>query len=130
MVRNKHKFKNRQNLLRIFKQMPEAVKVQAMADQKQGADEITATMKALVPVVKGDLKSTIRHFNSSNKFRVRRSIRAGGVGAPYGRRVEFTPGGGFFWPGYRHNKRRVKGRITRGIKKTHSQVISRNKRGR
>ena len=126
----KIKFSNRRSHSQILRKMPSAVRKQAIADQKLGADEITNTMKALVPVVKGNLKRSIRHYNSTNKYRVRRSIRAGGKDAPYGRRVEFNPGSGFFWPGYRHNKRRVKGRITRGIRKAHTLIISQNKKGR
>ena len=129
MARQRMKFTNRKSLDTILREMPLAVKDQAHKDLHQGADDILLTQRVLAPVVNGDLKASLRKKEVSGRYKLAVQISAGGAAAPYARRVEFTPGSAFFWPGYRSNKRRVKGRITRGVNKATKAVIAANKKG-
>ncbi|PHR57928.1 MAG: hypothetical protein COA43_11165 [Robiginitomaculum sp.] len=125
----KTRFSNRGSYSKILKAMPYEVKKEAHEALEMGGADIVGTAKAIVPVVKGDLRRTIRHFDTSSKYGLQRTIKAGGATVVYARMTEFTPGSAFFFPAYRANKRRVKGRITRAVRRGHKNAIAKHKKG-
>ena len=130
MARNtRHKFKNKRQYFKTLRDIPRDVREDVEIAMEKGGDDVVATAKVLVAVVSGDLKNSIRHHDSSSRFEVRRTIRAGGPTAPYVRIVEFGYGRAFFWPAYRANKRRIKGRIKRALNKGMRRAVARNKKG-
>lgn len=120
------KFSNKAKLSRVLKQMPREVRKEAEDALKVGAEQITNTMDRLVVVDDGELKASIRHFDTSNYKRISRRISAGGKEAPYARIVEFAYHKSFFWPAFRVNRRSVRSRLTRNIRKAHKRISDRN----
>ena len=112
-----------------MKAMPKEVKKESRIALKVGADELTGAMKSLVPVVSGDLKSSIRHYENSTTDRLSWRVTAGNnTTVPYARIVEFKYKRGFFWPVYRALRRRVRSRITRHVNKGIKQTVAKNKK--
>jgi HK97 gp10 family phage protein len=120
---------------RKFAQIPELVRAQVRAELEEIAEQVVAQMYAQAPHSTGDLAGSIqwtwgdapagaltigtvggREFGS-----MRITIFAGGGDQFYARFQEFgtvnMPASPFFFPVWRVNRRRVRGRITRAIKK-------------
>ncbi|EKF39914.1 HK97 family phage protein [Nitratireductor indicus C115] len=119
---------------KLTQTIPERVRIRTRAAMEKGADEIVAMAKSLVPVDSGDLRdsigwtwadapkgSIVLASSAPDRGGERITIYAGNDEAYYARWVEFgtqknlpSP---FFFPSYRALKRRVKGRITREMRK-------------
>lgn len=147
-----------QNLKRLQKKLdrlPAVVKARIREAMEQGAEEIVALAKSLVPVDSGALKNSIgwtwgRAPRGAMTLGTVQSvggdltitIYAGDADAWYARFVEFgtkahtaggmfkgatipaVPASPFFFVSYRALRRRVRGRITRGINKAAKQVAA------
>lgn len=147
-----------QNLKRLQKKLdrlPAVVKARIREAMEQGAEEIVALAKSLVPVDSGALKNSIgwtwgrapRGAMTLGTVQgvggdLTITIYAGNEEAFWARWVEFgtkahTAGGmfegatipavqaqPFFYVSYRALRRRVRGRITRGINKAAKQVAA------
>lgn len=127
---------------KLTKTIPERVRVKTRAALEKGAEEIVAMMKSLVPVDSGALRDsigwtwgaapegsitlgTVRQSKDGDEaitiYAGTRNKNLGDKDAFYVRFVEFgtqnmSPSP-FFYPAYRTLKRRVKGRVTREMKK-------------
>lgn len=115
--------------------IPDAARKAVREALEKGAGEIVATMKAFAPVDSGALRDsigwtwgdapkgamTLGTVRASKQGDLRITIYAGGGATFYARFLEFgtqsMPAHPFFYPAYRMNKKRVKGRITRTLKK-------------
>lgn len=99
---------------------------------EQGAKELVALMQQLCPVDDGVLRASIRWawvrapagakvIDEMSIKGLRIVIFAGDSEAFYARFAEFgtsdTPAHPFFWPAYRALKTKIKGRITRAVRK-------------
>jgi len=127
---------------KLLKTIPDRVRQRTRAAMEKGADEIVALAKSLVPVDSGALRDsigwtwgdapegsiTLGHVKASKDgdeaitiYAGTRNKRLGDKDAFYVRFVEFGTQNmaphPFFYPAYRTLKRRVKGRITREMKK-------------
>jgi len=127
---------------KLTKTIPDRVRQRTRAAMEKGADEIVALAKSLVPVDSGALRDsigwtwgdapegsiTLGHVKASKDgdeaitiYAGTRNKRLGDKDAFYVRFVEFGTQNmaphPFFYPAYRTLKRRVKGRITREMKK-------------
>jgi len=131
--RKANRFSNRQSLKKILKEMPAEVRETAEGAVEKGGDDIVGTMKVIVPVVKGNLKRTIRWKWTSNSYRISIRILAGGdhggVEVPYAKITEYQHGSAFFNPAVRAQRRRVKARISRAVTTATKRVVARNKKG-
>lgn len=131
MVKGLRRFKKR-----LTRDVPEAVREAAKKALAQGAAELVAEMKRRAPVESGDLRESIGWTwgdapkgamvigevrNPASKGDLRITIYAGGGDVYYHWFQEFgtknMPANPFFFPTYRGQKRRVKGRVTRAINK-------------
>ena len=118
---------------RFNRTIPDAVRKATRDAMEKGAGEIVAMAKNLAPVDSGDLrdsigwtwgaapKGSITLSKASTEGGETITIYAGNSEAFYARWVEFGHQNAapypFFFPSYRTLKRRVKGRITRAMKK-------------
>ncbi len=128
--------------------MPEAIKEEMRKAMAQGADEVVALAKSLVPVDQGDLRDSIGwtwgdppkgsiilgNIKRSAKAQARKdaglliTIYAGNDQAYYARWVEFgtvhMTARPYFYPSYRAVRKRVKSRVTRATNKAIKQVAA------
>lgn len=127
---------------KLTKTIPDRVRMRTRAALEKGADEIVAMAKALVPVDSGALRDsigwtwgdapegsiTLGNVRASKDgdevitiYAGTRNKNLGDKDAFYVRFVEFgtqkMPPHPFFYPSYRTLKRRVKGRVTREMRK-------------
>lgn len=126
----------REKLRRRFNALPELAKRHVRDSMVTGADEIVAMQKRLAPEEDGDLKDAIHWaWRKARIGLMSIGIRAGNAKVRYAHLVEFGtrphkaggrfagaqhPGTSprpFFWPAYRALKKRVLGRIKRGLRK-------------
>lgn len=130
----RHKFRNKDNLKRILREMPKQVRADLDEALEDGATKVTNSQRVLVAKRTGRLMRSIRVVNISNKFRLALRIIAGGehngVRIVYARIQEFRPGGAFFYPAVRAWRRRVKSKVTRTITKSARNTIAKHKKGR
>lgn len=130
MVQGIHRLRRR-----FEKTIPDGVREAARRVLEQNATELVAEMKRLVPVDDGDLRDsinwtwgdapagtlTIGTVGGRAYGTLRITVYAGGGDAFYGWFQEFgtvnMAPNPFFFPSYRKLKRRLKGRVTREIKK-------------
>lgn len=135
-----------ENLRRKLKAMPQRIEAQIRAALEKSADEIVAMAKALVPVDSGALRDSIGWtwgdppsgamvLGTAKEGEMRITIYAGtrdkklgDADAFYARFVEFgtqkMSAQPFFYPSYRANKKRARGRITRAINKAVKEVAA------
>eukprot|EP00913_Durusdinium_trenchii_P021274 g19987.t1 len=115
----------------LFKSIPEQVKRDIQPAIDQGANEMVARMKHLVPEGDGDLQRSIGTEPGDRPLAVKvvaggelttRPVRDGisavydyALGQEYG--TEEMPAQPFFWPSVNSTKKRVKRRIDRAIRK-------------
>lgn len=115
--------------------IPEAVRINAKAELEDIADDLVAQMYSLAPQASGDLAGSIGwtwgdapsgsvvvgKVGGREYGALRITIYAGNKKAFYARFQEFgtknMAANPFFYPTWRVNKRRVKARLTRVIKK-------------
>lgn len=119
---------------KLTRTIPARVRQATRDAMETGANEIVAFAKALVPVDTGELRDSIGWTwgdapsgsmvlaqSSATDGGERITIFAGNSKAFHARFVEFgtrnMPPSPFFFPAYRTLKRRVKGRITRNMRK-------------
>jgi len=76
-------FTNRDRLRRKMKAIPVEVRKAVRGQLKANALELRETIKGFVPVDTGDLKDSIRARDVSDSTRMRWSVTAGNVRAPY-----------------------------------------------
>lgn len=111
-------------LNRFYRELPGNVKQALREALHQGADELVAMQKSLVPVDEGALRDSIRKVvdNSGRDVKGDEGLRvyviAGGSReGEHATWVEFgtknTPAQPFFWPSYRFLRRRIRGRVGR-----------------
>lgn len=114
-----------------FARIPVKVRDAAKAAIDKGADELVAFQKRLVPIDTGALRDSIRKEPGRHELSV--FIRAGGATTTkpvrtgvsasydYALAVELgankKPAQPFFYPAYRASRKRIRGRITRAMKK-------------
>ena len=129
---------NRARFDRLLRAIPENSRRELREALGRAAEVVTASQRAFAPVDDGKLQASIRHDpvdESEGKIAV--EIRAGGAGTTrrvrngtsatydYSLGVEFgtndTPAQPFFFPGWRTNKKRVKSRVSRAVKKAVKQ---------
>lgn len=114
--------------------IPKAVREGVKPALMKSAEEMAASMRLLAPEDEGDLKESIAVTGPGEKTppysqpggsRVvpenAAAITAGNSDVRYPHLVEYgtsqTPAQGFFWPGYRTNKKRAGNRIKRAMSK-------------
>ena len=114
--------------------IPRHVRAATRAAMEKSANEIVASARTFAPVDTGDLRDSIGWtWGDAPKGALtlassrpvgdgeRITIYAGGGDAFYARFQEFgtqaMPASPFFFPAYRLNRKRAKGRITRAMKK-------------
>lgn len=111
--------------------LPEKAKANARAALEQNADELVALQKRLAPRDSGALAESFHWKNGSHDLKITvlgggslttREVRKGsGVSYDYAMGQEFgnerAPAQPSFFPAYRANKSRMKGRLTRAFKK-------------
>lgn len=138
------KIKGHKKFVKMLKNMPKHTKQPVLDALEQGANEVVGMAKSLVPVDTGDLKDSfeIEHYQKTEtasfgiewrvtdfkghfvEYGVRGGVKAVRVkpkkGNSYWKKVEipYQAPRPFFWPAYRTLKARVKGRVTRAMKKT------------
>lgn len=102
-----------------FAKIPKEMKVKVRAAIEESADELVAFQKRLVPVDQGDLRDSIQKRDGRHELSV--EVTAGDDKAFYASFVEFgtvrTPAQPYFFPAYRASRKRIKGRISRAVKK-------------
>ncbi|GLK76706.1 hypothetical protein GCM10008171_19600 [Methylopila jiangsuensis] len=129
------------DLSRRLKRIPEEVRKAIDPAVTQSAEEMAATMRAMVPVKSGKLRESIvvtppggttpAHSQPGGSHVVPAGaavVTAGNSEVRYAHLVEYghmasgwsdvpAPAYPFFWPGYRLTKKRARGRINRAMKK-------------
>lgn len=140
------KIQGLERLRRKLQKMPERIEEQIRLVMEKSANEIVAMAKSLVPVDSGALRDSIGWtwgdapkgaitIAKGKKGDLAITIYAGtrdkGLGAAdafYARWVEFgtqkMTAQPYFYPSYRTNKKRVRGRITRAINKAVKEVAA------
>lgn len=125
---------NSERFSRVMSNLTSEAKRELREALGRAADVITDTQRAYAPVDDGTLQASIRQEPvSEDAGKIAVVIKAGGASTTrpvrngqsitydYALGVEFgtkdTPAQPFFFPGYRVNKRRVRSRISRAIKK-------------
>lgn len=125
---------NRKRFDRVLRRIPEAAKIELREALSRAAELITNTQRAYAPVDDGALQGSIRHEPvSEQEGKIAVAIKAGGAATTrrvrngqsitydYALAQEFgtqdQPAQPFFFPAYRVTKKRVKGRVTRAVKK-------------
>ncbi len=130
-----------ESLKRKLLAIPEQAKAEIRKAMEASAEEIVRFAKSLAPVDTGDLQMSIswtwgdapkgtmilgRVVGDKNDLVI--TIYAGGSEAYWARWVEFgtskMKSQPFFLPAYRANRKRVRGRITRGINKAAKKVAA------
>nr|WP_278377190.1 HK97-gp10 family putative phage morphogenesis protein [Brucella anthropi] len=130
-----------ESLKRKLLAIPEQAKAEIRKAMETSAEEIVRFAKSLAPVDTGDLQMSIswtwgdapdgtmilgRVVGDKNDLVI--TIYAGGSEAYWARWVEFgtskMKAQPFFLPAYRANRKRVRGRITRGINKAAKKVAA------
>ncbi|MFC7399587.1 HK97-gp10 family putative phage morphogenesis protein [Chelatococcus sp. GCM10030263] len=119
--------------------LPDAAKDEIRKALVAGAEEIVALAKSLVPVESGGLRNSIGWtwgdapkgsiaLASAGTGDLRITVYAGNDHAYYARWVEFgtvkMAAKPYFFPAYRSLRRRVRSRITRGVKGAVKRVAS------
>lgn len=120
---------------RRWESIPEAMRVNVRAEMEDIADDIVQQMYSLAPQDSGDLAGSIGwtwgeapsgsvvlgEVGGRQYGAMRLTIYAGDKDTFYARFQEFgtvkMPANPFFFPTWRANRRRVRGRMTRAIKK-------------
>lgn len=114
-------FTNRDRLRRKMKAIPVEVRKALKVQNATNAGDLVETMKGFVPVIEGNLVSSIKHQDVSDSTRVSQKVSAGARDAPYASWVEFgtskNEASPFFWVAYRLLRRRMKSRMSRAAKK-------------
>lgn len=130
-----------ESLKRKLLAIPEEAKAEIRKAMESSADEIVRFAKSLAPVDTGDLQMSISWTWGDapkgtmtlgsvvgNKNDLVITIYAGGSEAYWARWVEFgtskMKAQPFFLPAYRSNRKRVRGRISRGINKAAKKVAN------
>lgn len=105
-----------ERLKKRFAKLPQKMRVEVRAAIDKSADELIAFQKRLVPVETGELRDSIEKRDGRHELSVEvfsddfkaRWVEFGTV------KMTARP---FFYPAYRTLRRRIKGRISRAVKK-------------
>jgi HK97 gp10 family phage protein len=108
-----------ERLRRRFARIPIETKRGVRVALEQGADELVEMQKRLVPIDRGELRESIKKEDGPHELSIH--VEAGDERAFYARWVEFgtlrTPASPYFFPAYRSLRRRIRGRISRAVRK-------------
>lgn len=123
-------FKNKQRAIRRMRAIGPAVRRGARIQMEKNAIELVETQKSFAPVDEGELRDSIRQFDTSNAERISRRVIADAKdekGRPIANWVEHGTSRSvarpFFWPAYRLLRRRFKTRMTRQARKDIGEAI-------
>lgn len=107
------------SLKRRWGKIPARMKVAVKDAIDKSAEELVSMQRRLVPVDDGDLRDSIRVEPGRHELSV--DVKAGDKKAFYAAMVEFGTLNAspqpFFFPPYRALRRRIRGRITRALRK-------------
>jgi len=134
---------NKERVLRRIRALPDAVRKQVQKDLRRSAEELVAAQKRVAPVKTGTLRDSIKWRLGSARGKTGNTLRDEFTvtiyidkrARHYAHLVEFgvsahenkgrfkgtqnpgAPPQPYFFPTYRAQKRRIKGRVRRGLKK-------------